>query len=219
MAGRRLRLRPVGPELRHRPGRSRPALTTSGGIRLAGRRVDRVAGAVVGAERVAAAGAGRDVDRRAVGRVEQAAVADDLDRLVLEGLVRRRVAEPRRRTGVDRACRRAAGGQREARHVAPMRPDAPAGRRWSPGSRSGEIMCSIWSGCQRFGSVITVPGPVDDERRVDRLVVRGRHSRRPGSSRRSARTRGRPPAIRLPTAAGESPSVVGHRDRVAEACP
>ena len=79
--------------------------TTCGSIRLAGGRVDLVAVAVVGAQRVVALAGRADVDRHAVGRVELAAVADELDRRLLEAVIGGR-AQHRWRARIDRCARR-----------------------------------------------------------------------------------------------------------------
>src|SRR5688572_33395766 len=72
-----------------------------GRIRLAGRGVELVPVAVVRPQLTVAERPGADVDRHPVGRIELAAVADDLDRRLLERVVGIRVAKLRRRTGVD----------------------------------------------------------------------------------------------------------------------
>ena len=195
MAGRRLGLRPVGPELGHGAGEV-ARVDDLGRVRLAGGRIDGRPVAVVRCRGVAAAG------RRARCRSSSlaagsstAAVADHLDGLVLVRLSvagrRAAAAGPDRSATPSRRRRRAA----RTRHVAPVRTDRLLDAVRRPGSRSGEIMCSSWRGCQRFGSTIVVAGPVDDQRRVDgrvvgRRVAAGlvrpvRQARRPGPRPRS----------------------------------
>ena len=91
---------------------------------------------------------------------------------VLERGVGRRVAEPRRRAGVDRRAGAAAVGGARSPSRGPSAGRWPAGRRSVTGMPFWEIMCSSGSGCQRFGSAIVVPGSVDDERRVHRACSR-----------------------------------------------
>ena len=101
VAGRRLRLRAVGPVLRECPREVRLQDDVRL-VRLPGGRVDVMSVAVVRAERVVAEGARPDVDGHAIRGVEQMAAADDLDRFLLERLIGRRIAEHRRWPGVDR---------------------------------------------------------------------------------------------------------------------
>ena len=82
VAGRRLGAGAVGPELGHEAGEV-GSPDDVGGIRRAGGRVEVVAVAVVRAERVVAASARADVDRRRVTRVELGARPDYLDGLLL----------------------------------------------------------------------------------------------------------------------------------------
>ncbi len=191
------------PRTRPARARSRRGATTFGRVRLAGRRVHGVARAVVRAERVVAARARADVDRRAVARVELAAVADHLDR----GLARtrhRRLAVAR--GGGPGSIGSPVGATRAARSRVTWPQCGPTNRCTLPGI-GRPFWATIWSsasGCQRFGSRISVPG-------LSRPAARsqagspGRRSAGARSSRRSARTRSRrrrcdcraPPASRL----------------------
>ena len=71
----------------------------------------------------AAERAGRDVDHRAPRRVEQRAVPDELDELVLEDRVRGRVAEARLRAGIDRHAVTVGIEHAEPVDQAPLRAD------------------------------------------------------------------------------------------------
>jgi crotonobetainyl-CoA:carnitine CoA-transferase CaiB-like acyl-CoA transferase len=75
-------------------------------VRLAGHRVDGVARAVVGAQRVVADRCRAGVDHGAVVRVELAAVADDFDRRLPEVVVGLGIMQTRRRPRIDRVQRR-----------------------------------------------------------------------------------------------------------------
>ena len=131
-----------------------PSSTTSGGIRLAGGRVHRVAGAVVGAERCCRRA------RRARCRSSCPSRGSSrllrrmhLDGLVLEGLV----ASPGRPSrgggpGSIGVPVPVSPRQRERRRRAPSAGRPPAGRRWSPGSRSARS-------CARSAAAASGSGP------------------------------------------------------------
>ena len=195
--GRGLRLRPVRPELRHDP----VEVTLVDDVRrvwLARRRVDRVAVAVIRAERVAAARAGRDVDRRLDRGIEEARVADDLDGLILVGLVGRRVPELGRGAGIDGRPRSAPVREGKALDVAPLRPD----RLLDPVRDRDAVLADHVLELERLPAVrideAGVAGVLDDERRVDRLVV------------------GRRVAVGLVRAVGLAVGEDGRRDPVAD---
>ena len=119
VARRRLRVWAVRPELGQGP-REVATADTVGRVRLPGDRVAAVPWSVIRPERVGASGAGADVDRGAVGRIEPAAVADDVDGHPLVHLV----AELRRPARVERQpLRRQRQG--EPLHVPPVGPDEP----------------------------------------------------------------------------------------------
>ena len=162
-----------------------------GRVRLARRRVQRMTGTVVRAERVVASGARRDVDGRRVRRVKQAAVPDDLDDLLLERRIGRWIAELGLGSRVDRDAVGAAVRQGEPRDVTPVDPDGllhPVGHRdpvlgdhvfdleWLPAVRVDHRRAQAWR------------RPAADSRACSPA---GR-SRWPGSSRPSGRPRGPP---------------------------
>ena len=194
----RLGLRAIGPELGHDPPEVGP-LDDVGRVGRAGRRVDRMARPVVRAQAVAAAGAGRDVDGRWVRRIEQAAVPDDLDELVLQLLVGGRVAEPRRRARIDRCSVGPSRGQRKTRHVSPLRANGLLDTvgHGDPvlGNHVGDLE---WLPPIRVGHV-TARSAIDDQRLIDRLVVGGRVSTRLVRTIRFARSEDR---VRDPVADG-----------------
>ena len=122
MARRGLRVRAVGPELGDRP----VEVARTHDVRRVGATGRRIAGVpvtAVGSKSVRADGTGPDVDRRVARNIEQAAVADDLEGLRLVERIGRRIAEPRRWTGVERHALRATGGNRERGDVPPVRAD------------------------------------------------------------------------------------------------
>ena len=161
---------PVRPELCHDPPEI-GLVHDVRRVRLAGRRIDRVAGAVVRAEAVVAARAWGDVDGHARARVERAAVPDDLDDLVLEHLVGRGISQPGRGAGIDRDARGAAGGQAERRDVTPDRADGllhPVGHR--DAVLGDHVRDLKW--LPAVGIAHERPGHRDDEGRIDGLVGR-----------------------------------------------
>src|SRR5882762_5959630 len=133
MAGRRLGVRSVRPELGDR------SIKVAGpdGLRcvgLAGEGVDRVAATAVRSECVRTDHRGRDVDHVVACGVEQAAIADDFDGLRLEERIGRRIAEPRRRPGIEGHTGGATGWYPKRRHVPPVRTDRSlnAARKYDP---------------------------------------------------------------------------------------
>src|SRR6266516_5332734 len=82
-----------------------------------------MARAVVRPEPVRAERARRNVDRSVTRRIEQPAVADNIDGLSLVGRAGRPVAQAWRWTGIDGRARCAAGRNGERRDVAPLRAD------------------------------------------------------------------------------------------------
>src|SRR2546428_12968862 len=78
---------------------------------------------VVRPEFVAADRAWRDINRRGTGRIDEAAVAEHLDRLSPIHRVGRGVAKARLRSRIHRSTGCAARWNRERRHVPPVRTD------------------------------------------------------------------------------------------------
>src|SRR5437660_7073928 len=89
--GRRLGLRSVRPEFCQRP-REVALVDDFRLVRLAGHRIDASTGAIVGAQWIVATSRRRYVDQYVLCRIEPAAVADDLDCLVLVCLICRWIA-------------------------------------------------------------------------------------------------------------------------------
>ena len=118
---RRLGPGPVRPELGE-TSRPVPALDDVRGIGRPGDRVGRVSDAVVGAERVVAPRARRDVEHLTVARVESAAQPDDARMGGLERGVRCPAGD-RRWTRVDVDVGRIRPRERERPDVVPLRPD------------------------------------------------------------------------------------------------
>ena len=205
VSGRRLGLRAVGPELGERAGEV-SQVDHVRIVRLARHRIGRMPVAVVGPKRVGAERAGRDVDRGNGRRVELTAVADHLDRLVLVGLVGQGVTEARWGAWIHRHARDAPIGQGEPLDAAPVRPDGPLDAILDRNPVLGDHVLEL----QRLPSVGVGhrdPRLRDDERRIDRLVVGGAVA--PGLVRPVGHAIGDDRlAIRLPSAAGASPSVV-----------
>ena len=166
VARRRLRVRPVRPELGEDTGVV-GLVDALGRIGLAGERIHRVAMTVIRPERVVPEGVESDVDRRAVRKVELAAHADDADGCLL---VRRVLGCPDRRWAwVDRhpLLRQ---GQREAPNVSPL--GADEGLHLARDCEA--VLCDRLiesEGLPERRVVHRRPRLTDDERRVDGRVA------------------------------------------------
>ena len=169
VAGRRLGARPVRPELRDRS--VEVALPHElGRVRATGGGIDRAAVPVVRPEAVGAERTRGDVDRGGARRVEEAAVADDLNGLRLEEGVGRWIAEPRLRSGIEGHPRRAAGRDGKRRHVSPVRPD----RLLHAGRQDHPVLAHLVLDLERLPPVRIDEFDLrqgHDERRVDRPVI------------------------------------------------
>ena len=206
VAGRRLRLRAVGPELGERPGVV-AAQHDVRLVRLAGGRVDVVAVAVVGRRaccRRARPGRCRS-RRRRTGRA-RCCRRSTSTAACLNASSAGRIAESRRRTGIDRQRLPRTAAWRTTStwpQCGPMIVCTVPGI----GSPFWAICSSSASGCHALGSFITVPGSRHEQRVVDRRRSCCRRSARSRARRRRAPYSMTAAAMRLPSAAGESPSV------------
>jgi len=164
VAGRCFGIGSVGPELRdHTPEvAARDDLRR---VRLTGRRVFRIAAAVVGSQRVVAERRRRDVHRHAVVRCQIARGADHLDRRLLERRIGGDVVQSRRR-------RRQQGIQirGERPDVAPLRRHIDLDRVRDRNAVLGDLMRQR----ERLPLVRIIhrrTGQGDDERRIHRSVA------------------------------------------------
>ncbi len=167
VAGRRLALRAVGPEL----GQHAREVAARHDLRRVGRAglgVQRAPRAVVGAQRVVAVGARRDVDRLAVGVIELGRLAEEVGDPELH--LRLVPGRRRARVVVRGVGRRAHGGER--RHQRPVAADVRLHARRGDdavlglGDRQVQLLpvVRIGQGHARL---------VDDQRRVHRRVAGG----------------------------------------------
>ena len=166
----RLGARAVGPELDHRPKEvSLPHAVRR--VWLSRDGIQSATAPVIRPEIVCPDRARRDVHRCVVRRVEEAAVAEHLDRLSPIRRVGGRVAEAGLWPGIHGSTGRATGGNGERRHVTPVRTD----RLLDPVRQRDPVLAQHVLDLERLPAIRVDErntGFADDERRVHRCIAR-----------------------------------------------